>query len=556
MFMRRRKSRMFRGMKSFHLLVTLMLAFQLAFQTPVWAAPADWSNPILLNSTGNSATTNAHGMVVDGNTLHVVILQNGNRVAYRRSTDNGATWSTAVQLTSSTSASVPCMARSGTVLHVAWLDNRSGSAEVYYIRSRDGGLTWDPEQRLTVGLSGYRMAIAAWGSYVHITSDDQYGTKQLYYKRSTDGGDTWDSIIALTSAGLTNPLTGGALLMNRPSIAVYQNFVHIAYEDGDGINQPPGNYPFYRVHYIRSADNGATWGADLLVTGTTWAYRPAIAASPETGEVYLGDTEESGYDPSTQDLYLRKSTDNGQTWLPKIVLSNAPFEQGHISISASGSSVYTAWMDRRFQTSPSDDSHDAAYYTGSTDGGATWSPEERVPGTSGSWLCCGIAAAPRYAHVLTTSFWTGPDLYYSQRYTGNTDANANGMADAWEIHYFQGTNSLNGGPTNDWDSDGCRNLDEYIAGTDPTNRNSRFQLAIDSTNGLIEVQFPAVGTDTNYFLGFTRHYKIEQSTNLLLTNGWSGIQNYTNIPGADQMAVYTNGTPDSTRFYRAKAWLK
>jgi hypothetical protein len=49
---------------------------------------------------------------------------------------------------------------------------------------------------------------------------------------------------------------------------------------------------------------------------------------------------------------------------------------------------------------------------------------------------------------------------------------------------------------------------------------------------------------------------MEYSTNLLLSNGWIGIQNYTGIPGSGQTVIYTNIAPDAHRFYRAKVWLQ
>jgi hypothetical protein len=131
-----------------------------------------------------------------------------------------------------------------------------------------------------------------------------------------------------------------------------------------------------------------------------------------------------------------------------------------------------------------------------------------------------------------------------------------GIPDNWKLHYFNSTNAVNGGATNDWDHDGMHNLDEYIAGTDPTNANSRFTLLIGQTNGSVDVRFPALLADSNYCPGLTRYYLLEYSTNLLLSNGWIGLQNYTNIAASGQTIIYTNIAPYAQRFYRAKVWLK
>jgi hypothetical protein len=61
-------------------------------------------------------------------------------------------------------------------------------------------------------------------------------------------------------------------------------------------------------------------------------------------------------------------------------------------------------------------------------------------------------------------------------FTGNTDpdldADANGLPDAWEAQYFPG---LTMNPQADSDGDGTSNLMEYLAGTNPTERSSKFQ---------------------------------------------------------------------------------
>jgi hypothetical protein len=61
-------------------------------------------------------------------------------------------------------------------------------------------------------------------------------------------------------------------------------------------------------------------------------------------------------------------------------------------------------------------------------------------------------------------------------FTGNTDpdldADANGLPDAWEDQYFPGQTMI---PHADSDGDGTSNLMEYLAGTNPTDRSSKFQ---------------------------------------------------------------------------------
>lgn len=50
------------------------------------------------------------------------------------------------------------------------------------------------------------------------------------------------------------------------------------------------------------------------------------------------------------------------------------------------------------------------------------------------------------------------------------DADKDGMLDSWEVQKFGSTNSISGAPDADADADGMTNMQEYRAGTDPTNR--------------------------------------------------------------------------------------
>lgn len=50
------------------------------------------------------------------------------------------------------------------------------------------------------------------------------------------------------------------------------------------------------------------------------------------------------------------------------------------------------------------------------------------------------------------------------------DSDGDGLPDSWEIEYF---GDLSHGPDEDFDGDGYTNLEEYEAGTDPTDINDK-----------------------------------------------------------------------------------
>jgi hypothetical protein len=116
-------------------------------------------------------------------------------------------------------------------------------------------------------------------------------------------------------------------------------------------------------------------------------------------------------------------------------------------------------------------------------------------------------------------------------------------------------NTNNSVETENPDGDSLNNLQEYIAGTDPTNRNSCFSLAITNLTGQIIVRLPSIQASGSNYTGRTRYYDIEQRTNLLI-GSWQPVTAYTGILANGSIIVYTNAIQDQAKFYRVKARLQ
>lgn len=178
--------------------------------------------------TYDSNGTYYPSVAVSASNVHVVWydFRIGKRtVFYKRSTDGGINWGADTQLTFGTSESYNAsVCVSGQVVHVAWHDIRDGNEEIYYKRSSDNGSTWSNDKRLTnnTGISWYP-SIAVSGSAVHIVwHDNVSGNYEIYYIRSTDAGLNWEPITQLTND------TSQSL---RPSIAVLDSYVHVVWND-------------------------------------------------------------------------------------------------------------------------------------------------------------------------------------------------------------------------------------------------------------------------------------------------------------------------------------
>ncbi len=312
------------------LIVIAVLVTPLLTALPVYA---DWGADIrLTNALGNSKSPS---VAVSGNIVHVVWFdsRDGNdEIYYSRSIDGGTTWGANVRLTTAAGNSfTPSIAVSGNNVHIAWHDSRSGFEEIYYKRSTDGGTTWGADTRLTfAGVGAALSSIAVSGNNVHVAWQDQRdGNWEIYYECSTDSGTTW---------GADTRLINAAGDSKDPSIAVFGNNVHVAWQDRRGGN--------FQIYYKRSTDGGTTWGADTpIVNSPKLSEFPSIAVSGNNVHVAWQDNRDEYY--PKWEIYYKRSTDGGITWSTNTRLSCAPDLSEVPVIAVSVNSVHVAWMDLR-----------------------------------------------------------------------------------------------------------------------------------------------------------------------------------------------------------------
>jgi len=124
-----------------------------------------------------------------------------------------------------------------------------------------------------------------------------------------------------------------------------------------------------------------------------------------------------------------------------------------------------------------------------------------------------------------------------------TDTDGDGIADYWEILYFGNLTTCNA--TSDWDGDGVSDYAEYVAGTDPTSKESAFGFGsgcsapnADPSNFVFVVRW---SSETN------RTYALDCSTNLMV--GFD-LPLATNIAATPPMNEYTHTNTTTEGFYR------
>ena len=119
---------------------------------------------------------------------------------------------------------------------------------------------------------------------------------------------------------------------------------------------------------------------------------------------------------------------------------------------------------------------------------------------------------------------------------GMLDLDGDGLPDEWEERILGGTNAI---PQAHSDSDGMSNGDEYVAGTDPLDSNSVFNLSIRLSNGIPVVSFDALDASGTGYSGFERYYDLGQSSNLVGA-AWTRLPGLTNVRGRNQTVTHTN----------------
>jgi len=216
----------------------------------------NWSDDKRLSNADNNIS-GVPNIVCEGDIIHVVwndardsvgtmYYGYGGAIYYKKSVDNGNNWTNDTRISDTKiKAFVPSIAISGQYVYVAWNDKRDYvNDEIYFKRSIDQGDTWKNDTRVTYSenITSYIPDIAAKDEYVYITWEEDYYTEGVSFIKSENYGQTWSNITLLTP----RKYLGGI-----PKIDINDNYIHIAFKDGDSEGGD--------LYYITSTDYGKNW---------------------------------------------------------------------------------------------------------------------------------------------------------------------------------------------------------------------------------------------------------------------------------------------------------
>lgn len=438
-----------------------------------------WSENIRLTNENSSS---GPSIAVEGNNVHLVWtdFRDGHQeVYYKRSTNNGFDWSDDIRLTYDLAHSgSPDISVYDQNIHIVWVDDRNPGplSDIYYKRSTDNGVTWSEDRRLSyLPYASGKPSISVYGNFINVVWGDRR-INGIMFKRSTDGGAIWDSEYPLTSSGFNSIVVNSNYIIH----VFYSNLDNLYYkrsfENGSSIweittlvshnrsaYQPDisssGSMVYvswtdYRntfdyhsdIYFKYSSDGGISWSQDIRLTFDSTNYRPVIKSYENN--VYLAyekfhhvgqdiyfknsfnnglnwNTKRMTYDSASSrptmavdgnnihlayesfrnnrnSIFYRRSTNNGNNWNDEVLINN--FTDDYSSspfITCSGSNVYIVWVTKFDYYGPS-----LILFKKSTDNGISWSSYSIID----TGFSPHIAVSGNYLHLVYQTL--GNDIYY------------------------------------------------------------------------------------------------------------------------------------------------
>ncbi len=248
----------------------------------------------------------------------------------RTSSISSSSWITRRLTNNSASLTMSHLAVSGNCVHVIFLDEQN--IYLAYKRSTDGGATWEARQNLsTLGSiihHNYSYSIAADGPYVHVVMTWFSATGwNILYRRNTNYGKSgyW---------GSWRQLTTGSGQFTCPSIALDGEYVHIAYQA-----DWPGNYEiFYKRISNYGVGSSITRRLTYSATGSSQFSRIATSAQ----YVYIVYQDDWPGDPQ---IFFKRISSFGTGSITTRRLTNNLIKSEFPDIAAFGQYVFVCFKN-------------------------------------------------------------------------------------------------------------------------------------------------------------------------------------------------------------------
>ena len=269
-----------------------------------------------------------------------------------------------------------------------------------FIAAATGLYAWTPLKRITYNSGDSRMpkVVTTSTNFIGLAwSDMTFGYEEILLRGSHDGGTSWGELGRLT-------WTPGYSEYPDATIDSSDN-PHIVWND-----DLSGNYEIY---FKNSLDGGENWSTVKRLTYTSGSSLEAVISAGAANNIHC-----AWYDDSTGvcEIYYKRSTDSGTTWLAPKRLTWTPRHSKHPAIASDGSgNVYIVWDENL-------SGNEDIFFKKSTDSGSTWGVPQRLTWdgyvTRKPDLCIDGSG---HLHLIYENYWPGDaELFYKKSTDGGS----------------------------------------------------------------------------------------------------------------------------------------
>jgi len=266
-----------------------------------------WKSEVWLTSSGElDYSNNPVDIAAIGSYIYVVTSWRRSssydyEIRFRRSTNFGNSWGDWQRLTYNSGESrCPTIACDGSAVYVAWQDNTPGNNEIYFKRSTNNGSSFSSIKRLSYSSgTSCHPSLAAGNGYVYLVwQDNNPGNSEIFLKRNTSNrhSSSWSGAWRATYN------SGNSI---RPRVACNSTGKHVQLVWSD---ESPGNYEIFHKRNTNYGTSGSWSVAKKVCYSEGASYYPDIDVYGSTMDIVWCDNN-----PGNWEIFRKHSTDYGKT---------------------------------------------------------------------------------------------------------------------------------------------------------------------------------------------------------------------------------------------------